>query len=446
MEPAHQASHFSRFRKLQFLGIRHQICDNSQSNNSLTHATNSKKFLVEVEWTTDRDVGSVQFMLTVAVENGLYWERWRPRNGFLRPKSAPRVQLVEWLFEIEVEPGPVFIAQTMAESPPDNANTTGVSPRLFRKFSPSRRDHLREDDLRFLNSHVQRRQQDFVEAKVDPEETAFWFRKKAHRKIGAIFDIPNLFSNFFLVSCKQDQFSVNGECIMKDDGRIECRCNTGFTGSRCEREIDECQMKNCKNWVRCIDKVNDYECVCGDGWVGKNCDRPCQDIYGSCRIWKREGQCEAINATIFNRFSVFRPLKLLSRAFPHSVLFAGYIWLNLGFYGGAIDFPSVFNATAYNETLIFSVIKPLVFGTPSIGYTVAVNNDDPSDIHICNGFLTIRQYSPKDETTMKVALMSASRSFKRKGTRLVQTITKEQNGRQIKFKKIYNQIQQFESL
>uniref|UniRef100_A0A0K0DNK1 DUF4968 domain-containing protein n=1 Tax=Angiostrongylus cantonensis TaxID=6313 RepID=A0A0K0DNK1_ANGCA len=108
-----------------------------------------------------------------------------------------------------------------------------------------------------------------------------------------------------------------------------------------------------------------------------------------------------------------------------------------------------------------------------------------------NGFLTIRQYSPKDETNMKVALMSvnnqgtimieegplntvwfvsgpiftltstyrkihdsidvelpskASRSFMRKGTRLVQTITKEENGRKIKFKKIYNQIRQFEFL
>ncbi|KAE9417700.1 hypothetical protein Angca_000749 [Angiostrongylus cantonensis] len=48
--------------RTDIFGIQHHICDNSQSNNSLTHATNSKKFLVEVEWTTDRDIGSVQFM------------------------------------------------------------------------------------------------------------------------------------------------------------------------------------------------------------------------------------------------------------------------------------------------------------------------------------------------------------------------------------------------
>ncbi|VDM36979.1 unnamed protein product [Toxocara canis] len=78
-------------------------------------------------------------------------------------------------------------------------------------------------------------------------------------------------------------------------------------------EINECNFRRCKNALRCIDKWNDYQCVCEPGWMGKNCDRkspfvlfphvfaestdfrqawPCQDVYGSCKLWKRQGQCE----------------------------------------------------------------------------------------------------------------------------------------------------------
>ncbi|KJH50390.1 hypothetical protein DICVIV_03470 [Dictyocaulus viviparus] len=87
-------------------GVRYQDCDDSQSNNSLTHSNNAKKFLLEIGWTTDHDIGAVQFLLTVAVENELYWERWRPRNGFLRSSSVPQVPIIESLFEIQVPPGP----------------------------------------------------------------------------------------------------------------------------------------------------------------------------------------------------------------------------------------------------------------------------------------------------------------------------------------------------
>ncbi|KHJ79970.1 EGF-like domain protein [Oesophagostomum dentatum] len=93
-------------------------------------------------------------------------------------------------------------------------------------------------------------------------------------------------------TCPEDQCFGNGVCIMRDDGRIGCNCNPGMTGRRCEKEINECDQKHCQYAVECIDKFDDYECVCEEGWFGKDCDRPCQDVYGSCRTWKREGQCE----------------------------------------------------------------------------------------------------------------------------------------------------------
>ncbi|KJH50387.1 hypothetical protein DICVIV_03467 [Dictyocaulus viviparus] len=80
-----------------------------------------------------------------------------------------------------------------------------------------------------------------------------------------------------------------------------------------------------------------------------------------------------------------------------------------GFSRIAFDFPLDFKSSGFNETLTFSVAKPLMFGTPSINYTcIAVSYDDPYDIHMHSGFLTIRQYPPKNETTSKVALMSVN--------------------------------------
>ncbi|KAK6042682.1 EGF-like domain protein, partial [Cooperia oncophora] len=102
----------------------------------------------------------------------------------------------------------------------------------------------------------------------------------------------NTVGTYCQFACEPNQCSGNGTCIMRIDGRVGCKCDPGITGLRCEREIDECRRSMCQNSLKCIDKFNDYECVCMDGWIGKNCDRPCQDIYGSCKMWKREGQCE----------------------------------------------------------------------------------------------------------------------------------------------------------
>ncbi|KIH43785.1 hypothetical protein ANCDUO_25241, partial [Ancylostoma duodenale] len=80
------------------------------------------------------------------------------------------------------------------------------------------------------------------------------------------------------------------------------------------------------------------------------------------------------------------------------------------FNGRALDFPLDFNSSAgYNETIVFAVAKPIMFGTPSINFTcTAVNNDDPVDIHTQQGFLTIRQYPPAGERVMKVALTTVN--------------------------------------
>uniref|UniRef100_A0A914QER2 Reelin domain-containing protein n=1 Tax=Panagrolaimus davidi TaxID=227884 RepID=A0A914QER2_9BILA len=67
-------------------GIRLQECDMKYPlEDSVTHADDSRKFVTQVQWTAERDIGNVQFMFTIVSENDVYWERWRPRSGFLQP-------------------------------------------------------------------------------------------------------------------------------------------------------------------------------------------------------------------------------------------------------------------------------------------------------------------------------------------------------------------------
>lgn len=45
----------------------------------------------------------------------------------------------------------------------------------------------------------------------------------------------------------------------------------GFTGKRCEINVDDCQVNPCVHGT-CTDGVNEYRCDCEDGFTGKNCD------------------------------------------------------------------------------------------------------------------------------------------------------------------------------
>lgn len=73
----------------------------------------------------------------------------------------------------------------------------------------------------------------------------------------------------------------------RGSGMYYCKCQPGYDGQRCEREIDECLSNPCVNGT-CIDMVNNYSCQCQPGYTGYNCSfeidecqsSPC--INGSC--------------------------------------------------------------------------------------------------------------------------------------------------------------------
>lgn len=63
----------------------------------------------------------------------------------------------------------------------------------------------------------------------------------------------------------------NGTC--KDGiNEYRCHCLTGFEGTHCELDINECESSPCLNNGHCINKIGDFECICPMYTSGKICE------------------------------------------------------------------------------------------------------------------------------------------------------------------------------
>jgi hypothetical protein len=79
---------------------------------------------------------------------------------------------------------------------------------------------------------------------------------------------------------------VRGNCTDGVNG-YTCDCLVGFTGSKCETNIDDCHNKPCVHG-NCTDGVNGYTCDCHIGFTGSKCEtniddchsKPC--VHGNC--------------------------------------------------------------------------------------------------------------------------------------------------------------------
>ncbi|XP_029031043.1 protein eyes shut homolog isoform X2 [Betta splendens] len=54
--------------------------------------------------------------------------------------------------------------------------------------------------------------------------------------------------------------------------QFTCKCPSGFTGTKCETEINECDSSPCQHNGTCSDLLGRYECQCPRGFMGENCE------------------------------------------------------------------------------------------------------------------------------------------------------------------------------
>ncbi|XP_030228106.1 protein crumbs homolog 1 [Gadus morhua] len=59
-----------------------------------------------------------------------------------------------------------------------------------------------------------------------------------------------------------------GNCTER---QLSCDCRPGFTGHRCEQEVDECKSNPCLNGGYCRNLINKFSCVCDMSFTGEVC-------------------------------------------------------------------------------------------------------------------------------------------------------------------------------
>ncbi|XP_067673802.1 uncharacterized protein [Haliotis asinina] len=103
----------------------------------------------------------------------------------------------------------------------------------------------------------------------------------------------------------------NGECTEKDfcspspcntnntercdklTGGYRCVCKSGYEGSLCQHNIDDCASKPCVHGT-CVDRVTTFSCQCDDGWTGPTCTADIVDCKNQCPTDKTE-RCVDLN-------------------------------------------------------------------------------------------------------------------------------------------------------
>lgn len=83
--------------------------------------------------------------------------------------------------------------------------------------------------------------------------------------------------------CEIEPCLNNGTCKVPVGGtKIECECIKGFIGARCEIDWDDCESQPCQNNGLCVDEVGGFQCNCsGTGYSGTLCQNNVDECYSS---------------------------------------------------------------------------------------------------------------------------------------------------------------------
>ncbi|KAL4647772.1 protocadherin Fat 4-like [Arapaima gigas] len=87
--------------------------------------------------------------------------------------------------------------------------------------------------------------------------------------------------------CNEDPCDNAGTCINYPGG-FSCQCMRGFSGPRCSSDVDECQSVSCQNGGTCLNTQGNFHCNCRYGYEGEFCEllvdhcasSPC--LQGTC--------------------------------------------------------------------------------------------------------------------------------------------------------------------
>ena len=80
---------------------------------------------------------------------------------------------------------------------------------------------------------------------------------------------------FILSDVDECSFSnpcLNGGTCINNAGSYTCRCAPGWTGEKCQIDINECLNNPCLFGGSCFNTPGSYVCQCVAGRTGKNCE------------------------------------------------------------------------------------------------------------------------------------------------------------------------------
>ena len=67
---------------------------------------------------------------------------------------------------------------------------------------------------------------------------------------------------------------ASGSTCIDDVNQFICQCPLGFTGQRCQTNIDDCgaDLSPCDNEGTCVDGIGTFTCQCPLGFSGQACE------------------------------------------------------------------------------------------------------------------------------------------------------------------------------
>ncbi|XP_055502008.1 sushi, nidogen and EGF-like domain-containing protein 1 [Leucoraja erinacea] len=87
----------------------------------------------------------------------------------------------------------------------------------------------------------------------------------------------------------------NGGTCLDGQNAYTCQCTAGYTGVICEKDIDDCASNICQNGGMCIDGIDAYSCKCLIGFTGKHCE--IADSLCKSKECQNGGVCDINNGT-----------------------------------------------------------------------------------------------------------------------------------------------------